>query len=164
MNNLLNKIKGILNQASQTTESKNKEEEDPLTNSLNYNFSMKERTTTSNKSFNVNDLESIIVKNISSYKIGLREIDFIYESIKGSENDGADDETKMKLIGKIYMTPITKLNEFFGNYKLQFNQNILEAGSSNFPTAKSKNCVFKGKWVYEVLLLTNGLFQIGWVS
>lgn len=32
-----------------------------------------------------------------------------------------------------------------------------------FGTVMANTCVFSGAWYYEVLLLTNGIMQIGWV-
>ncbi|XP_066900306.1 E3 ubiquitin-protein ligase RNF123 isoform X12 [Kogia breviceps] len=37
-------------------------------------------------------------------------------------------------------------------------------GHSNFGTIRSTTCVYKGKWVYEVLISSQGLMQIGWCT
>ncbi|MBW04691.1 E3 ubiquitin-protein ligase-like protein, partial [Eschrichtius robustus] len=37
-------------------------------------------------------------------------------------------------------------------------------GHSNFGTIRSTTCVYKGKWIYEVLISSQGLMQIGWCT
>uniref|UniRef100_A0AAY4AXJ6 SPRY domain-containing protein n=1 Tax=Denticeps clupeoides TaxID=299321 RepID=A0AAY4AXJ6_9TELE len=37
-------------------------------------------------------------------------------------------------------------------------------GHSNFSSIRATTCVFKGKWVYEVLISSQGLMQIGWCT
>ncbi|XP_060766371.1 E3 ubiquitin-protein ligase RNF123 isoform X2 [Neoarius graeffei] len=37
-------------------------------------------------------------------------------------------------------------------------------GHSNFSSIRSTTCVFKGKWMYEVLISSQGLMQIGWCT
>ena len=48
----------------------------------------------------------------------------------------------------------------FGKLSLFNDGNKIEA-KSNFVSVRANNCLIKGKWCYEVLLLSNGLFQIG---
>eukprot|EP01091_Cochliopodium_minus_P011049 TRINITY_DN3069_c0_g1_i1.p1 TRINITY_DN3069_c0_g1~~TRINITY_DN3069_c0_g1_i1.p1 ORF type:complete len:699 (-),score=235.78 TRINITY_DN3069_c0_g1_i1:97-2193(-) len=49
----------------------------------------------------------------------------------------------------------------FGNFDI--NSEILEiSSSSNFSSFRANTCVFDGKWMYEVILLSDGLQQIGW--
>lgn len=166
MDSYINLLKGYISKYTSKTsdaESKIKEEEDIKEPEHSYKLSIV-KTLNSSSNINIEEIESQILKDINNYKLELREIDYLYNLLSESKVEAADDETKMKLIGKIYMAPITYLEDFYGKYKYNVNKNILEAENSNFPTAKSKNCVFKGKWVYEILLLTNGLFQAGWVS
>lgn len=40
--------------------------------------------------------------------------------------------------------------------------NLAIIGNSNFQSVKASHCVYKGKWMYEVLLGTSGLMQVGW--
>ncbi|KAM9444357.1 E3 ubiquitin-protein ligase RNF123 isoform 1-T2 [Clarias gariepinus] len=37
-------------------------------------------------------------------------------------------------------------------------------GHSNFSSIRAATCVFKGKWIYEVLISSQGLMQIGWCT
>uniref|UniRef100_A0A8C9SEB7 E3 ubiquitin-protein ligase RNF123 n=1 Tax=Scleropages formosus TaxID=113540 RepID=A0A8C9SEB7_SCLFO len=37
-------------------------------------------------------------------------------------------------------------------------------GHSNFSSIRATTCVFKGKWIYEVLISSQGLMQIGWCT
>ncbi|XP_046730730.1 E3 ubiquitin-protein ligase RNF123 [Silurus meridionalis] len=37
-------------------------------------------------------------------------------------------------------------------------------GHSNFSSIRATSCVFKGKWMYEVLISSQGLMQIGWCT
>ncbi|XP_036415863.1 E3 ubiquitin-protein ligase RNF123 isoform X2 [Colossoma macropomum] len=37
-------------------------------------------------------------------------------------------------------------------------------GHSNFSSIRATTCVYKGKWVYEVLISSEGLMQIGWCT
>lgn len=37
-------------------------------------------------------------------------------------------------------------------------------GHSNFGTIRSTTCVYKGKWVYELLISSQGLMQVGWCT
>ncbi|KAK3536579.1 hypothetical protein QTP86_013775 [Hemibagrus guttatus] len=37
-------------------------------------------------------------------------------------------------------------------------------GHSNFSSIRATTCVFKGKWMYEVLISSQGLMQIGWCT
>ena len=68
---------------------------------------------------------------------------------------------KQKEIGKIG-TSLTLLNLKTAKGKVQtfYDGNKIEAKDS-FVTVRANNCIMKGKWCYEVLLLSNGLFQFG---
>ena len=48
----------------------------------------------------------------------------------------------------------------FGKVQTYYDGNKIEAKDS-FVSIRANNCLMKGKWCYEVLLLSNGLFQIG---
>uniref|UniRef100_A0A8B9PPK0 Ring finger protein 123 n=1 Tax=Apteryx owenii TaxID=8824 RepID=A0A8B9PPK0_APTOW len=37
-------------------------------------------------------------------------------------------------------------------------------GHSNFGSIRATTCVYKGKWIYEVLISSQGLMQIGWCT
>ncbi|XP_078485178.1 E3 ubiquitin-protein ligase RNF123 [Ciona intestinalis] len=42
--------------------------------------------------------------------------------------------------------------------------NLAVIGNTNFQSVKASHCVYKGKWIYEVLLGTAGLMQVGWCT
>ena len=52
------------------------------------------------------------------------------------------------------------LKTSFGKVQTYYDGNKLEARDS-FVSIRASNCLIKGKWCYEVLLLSNGLFQLG---
>uniref|UniRef100_A0A8C3GTZ1 E3 ubiquitin-protein ligase RNF123 n=1 Tax=Corvus moneduloides TaxID=1196302 RepID=A0A8C3GTZ1_CORMO len=41
---------------------------------------------------------------------------------------------------------------------------LLVIGHSNFGSIRATTCVYKGKWIYEVLISSQGLMQIGWCT
>ena len=51
----------------------------------------------------------------------------------------------------------------FGKILKYYDGNKIEARDS-FVTVRANNCIMKGKWCYEVLLLSNGLFQFGGIK
>ena len=68
---------------------------------------------------------------------------------------------KQKSIGKIgTSTTLIDLKTNFGKLQTYYDGNKIEARDS-FVSVRANNCVFKGKWCYEVLLESNGLFQFG---
>ena len=48
----------------------------------------------------------------------------------------------------------------YGKVQTYYDGNKIEARDS-FVSIRANNCVMKGRWCYEVLLLSNGLFQLG---
>ena len=68
----------------------------------------------------------------------------------------------MKIIGKIGEEP-TELDRESANEELDLRLNNLKCSSiGSFTSIRTNNCVFKGRWCYEVLLLSNNLIQMGW--
>ena len=68
---------------------------------------------------------------------------------------------KQKTIGKIgTSTTLIDLKTNLGALKTYYDGNKIEARDS-FVSVRANNCVVKGKWCYEVLLESNGLFQLG---
>ena len=68
---------------------------------------------------------------------------------------------KQKSIGKIgTSTTLIDLKTNLGALKTYYDGNKIEA-RDNFVSVRANNCVVKGKWCYEVLLESNGLFQLG---
>ncbi|XP_070557692.1 E3 ubiquitin-protein ligase RNF123-like isoform X4 [Ptychodera flava] len=43
-------------------------------------------------------------------------------------------------------------------------EKLVLASQSNFSTAKANVCLYKGKWVYEVMLGSKGVMQLGWCT
>ena len=65
------------------------------------------------------------------------------------------------MIGKIGTSKtIIDLKTAYGKVQTYYDGNKLEARDS-FVSIRANNCLVKGKWCYEVLLLSNGLFQFG---
>jgi hypothetical protein len=112
------------------------------------------------KDFIKNNNEANSEKDYSS--LNLKEDDTVLISKNESNLNNLSDNDKMKEIGKIYISDDSSLTEYSDSREIRYNNSRFEA-ISNFPTIKSKNCVFKGKWFYEVRIITNKLFQIGWV-
>ena len=52
------------------------------------------------------------------------------------------------------------LKTLYGKVQTYYDGNKVEARDS-FVSIRANNCLVKGKWCYEVLLLSNGLFQLG---
>ena len=68
---------------------------------------------------------------------------------------------KQRAIGKIgTSTTLIDLKTNYGKLQTYYDGNKLEA-RDNFVSVRANNCVVKGKWCYEVLLESNGLFQFG---
>lgn len=111
------------------------------------------------KSFN--DYCKIINTLISSKK-NINELNYRYENQipKEKQISKATNIEKMKAIGKIGLNP-TEINSIFSRGILSFNKNKYEETKS-FASIYTNNAVVKGKWCYEVQLITNGLFQLGW--
>ena len=98
------------------------------------------------------------------------ELDYLYEkkmlSMNKDPKTAKNNLDKMKVVGKIYSTNQTcfEVNEVGrNNFNIKFNKLKLESKAryNTFLSVMATNCVFSGKWCYEVTLLTNGLFQIG---
>ena len=68
---------------------------------------------------------------------------------------------KHKEIGKIGTSvTLLDLKTVKGEVQTFYDGNKIEAKES-FVSLRANNCIMKGKWCYEVLLLSNGLFQLG---
>lgn len=68
---------------------------------------------------------------------------------------------KLKEIGKLgTSSTIIDLKTAHGKLNTYNDGNKIEAKDS-FVSVRANNCLYKGKWCYEVLLESNGLFQIG---
>jgi hypothetical protein len=143
-----------------SSESKLKEEEDPYKQKFDITFN--KPNIVNNDEIIANGLEILLSDLINKYDPNLRELDYRYSSVTNdTELTNPSDIQKMKAIGKIYNDVNSKFSDFTSSAISSYNESRIEA-YSNFPTTRSKNCFFKGKWAYEVRLITNNLFQIGW--
>ena len=69
---------------------------------------------------------------------------------------------KYNIIGKIGTSKtLIDTKTSLGKIQQFYDGNKIEARDS-FVSVRANNCVMKGKWCYEVLLLSNGLFQFGY--
>ena len=112
---------------------------------------------------------NIFLNTIKKHKIFYQnELDYLYKqklkSLKKETKPSNNDIEKMKLVGKIYTSNQTcmQMNDTGRkDLNISFNKLKVESCSNNFVSTFANNCVIKGKWCYEVTLLTGGLFQIG---
>lgn len=114
-------------------------------------------------------------KILRNYQPNNTEIDFRYtkycennnlpieQSINTYNNPGLTKIDKMKAIGKIGEDN-TILDQNSSNESLEPKYGRLKLESvGSFASIRANNCVYKGKWFYEVQLLSSKLCQIGWV-
>lgn len=79
--------------------------------------------------------------------------------------DSEDNESQGQVEGRL--GPSTVVLDHTGGFEglLLVDDDLLGViGHSNFGTIRSTTCVYKGKWVYEVLISSQGLMQIGWCT
>ncbi|CAO2633588.1 E3 ubiquitin-protein ligase RNF123 [Lemmus lemmus] len=79
--------------------------------------------------------------------------------------DSEDEESQGQVEGRL--GPSTVVLDHTGGFEglLLVDDDLLGViGHSNFGTIRSTTCVYKGKWVYEVLISSQGLMQIGWCT
>ena len=112
----------------------------------------------------------ISTKNKEKRVFYKNELDYLYTNKMLAKNKDPkltkNDVEKMKEVGKIYTSEHTcfEINEIGrNNMNIKFNKLKIECigNYNNFQSILANNCVIGGKWCYEVTLLTNGLFQIG---
>ena len=98
------------------------------------------------------------------------ELDYLFtkkmQSMNKDPKTAKNDLDKMKIVGKIYTSNQTgfDMNEIGrNNMSIKFNKLKIECTSNAnaFQSIAANNCIISGKWCYEVTILTNGLFQIG---
>ena len=109
----------------------------------------------------INEIENLInPKNIFSSELEYRFSKLNNNPIKNSEKKISEIEMMIK-VGKIGKKE-TQLDEKSSYEKIKFQNNFKKIESqTNFASIRANNCIFKGKWCYEVNLITNGLMQIG---
>ncbi|XP_064352604.1 E3 ubiquitin-protein ligase RNF123 isoform X3 [Camelus dromedarius] len=79
--------------------------------------------------------------------------------------DNENEESRGQVEGRL--GPSTVVLDHTGGFEglLLVDDDLLGViGHSNFGTIRSTTCVYKGKWVYEVLISSQGLMQIGWCT
>ncbi|XP_023604361.1 E3 ubiquitin-protein ligase RNF123 [Myotis lucifugus] len=79
--------------------------------------------------------------------------------------DSEEEESQGQVEGRL--GPSTVVLDHTGGFEglLLVDDDLLGViGHSNFGTIRSTTCVYKGKWVYEVLISSQGLMQIGWCT
>ena len=112
----------------------------------------------------------ILTKNKEKRVFYKNELDYLFtKKVQALNKDPKlykTDIDKMKLVGKIYTSYQTgfDINEIGrNNMAIKFNKLKIEciANINTFQSIAANNCIISGKWCYEVTLLTNGLFQIG---
>ena len=139
-------------------------------NPLIKNFKLDKKCFASYDDFFENEKNLFLNKQKEKKVFYKTELDYLYEkkmlAMNKDPKTAKNNIDKMKVVGKIYSTNQTRfeLNEAGNNnFNIKFNKLKIECKSrfNNFLSLMANNCVFSGKWVYEVTLLTNGLFQIG---
>ena len=139
-------------------------------NSLIKNFKSEKTKLVSYEDYFENQKNLILNKGKEKRVFYKNELDYLYEkkmlSMKKDPKTAKTNLEKMKVVGKIYASNQTcfEVNEAGrNNFNIKFNKLKIEARSNynSFLSLMANNCVFSGKWCYEVTLLTNGLFQIG---
>lgn len=81
-------------------------------------------------------------------------------TIKNGENYSLYKEANGRLGPKVVLLDP---NSKGGVVEIQ-NEGLTAESHSNFGSIRANVCVFKGKWMYEVLLGTAGIQQIGWAT
>ncbi|KAI4532422.1 hypothetical protein MG293_017687 [Ovis ammon polii] len=79
--------------------------------------------------------------------------------------DKEEEESQEQVEGRL--GPSTVVLDHTGGFEglLLVDDDLLGViGHSNFGTIRSTTCVYKGKWIYEVLISSQGLMQIGWCT
>ncbi|XP_019403035.1 PREDICTED: E3 ubiquitin-protein ligase RNF123 isoform X3 [Crocodylus porosus] len=82
-----------------------------------------------------------------------------------AEDSGSDDSGDQIVDGRL--GPPTVVLDHTSGFEglLLVDDDLLGViGHSNFGSIRATTCVFKGKWIYEVLISSQGLMQIGWCT
>ena len=93
------------------------------------------------------------------------ELDYLYQTKLKTPKQNETNINKMKEVGKIYLSNQTFFDPVpIGQNAVLFYNNLKIESTNSFLSVKANNCITSGKWSYEVLLLTNGLMQIGFAQ
>ncbi|XP_053932258.1 E3 ubiquitin-protein ligase RNF123 isoform X1 [Cuculus canorus] len=82
-----------------------------------------------------------------------------------AEEDDSDDSRDQGAEGRL--GPSTVVLDHTSGFEglLLVDDDLLGViGHSNFGSIRATTCVYKGKWIYEVLISSQGLMQIGWCT
>uniref|UniRef100_A0A674GFM0 E3 ubiquitin-protein ligase RNF123 n=1 Tax=Taeniopygia guttata TaxID=59729 RepID=A0A674GFM0_TAEGU len=82
-----------------------------------------------------------------------------------SEENGSEDSRDQVAEGRL--GPSTVVLDHTSGFEglLLVDDDLLGViGHSNFGSIRATTCVYKGKWIYEVLISSQGLMQIGWCT
>nr|XP_060621707.1 E3 ubiquitin-protein ligase RNF123 isoform X3 [Anolis sagrei ordinatus] len=82
-----------------------------------------------------------------------------------AENGGSEDGQDQVVEGRL--GPSTVVLDHTSGFEglLLVDDDLLGViGHSNFGSIRATTCVYKGKWIYEVLISSQGLMQIGWCT
>ncbi|XP_071669162.1 E3 ubiquitin-protein ligase RNF123 [Patagioenas fasciata] len=82
-----------------------------------------------------------------------------------AEEDGSEDSRDQVAEGRL--GPSTVVLDHTSGFEglLLVDDDLLGViGHSNFGSIRATTCVYKGKWIYEVLISSQGLMQIGWCT
>lgn len=105
------------------------------------------------------------MKIIGLYRENFKEYDYRLAQIQKEDDSMKVDDgviEKLKMIGKIGEES-TVLDKESSTEDIELkNDKLRMAANGTFTSIRANNCVFKGKWCYEVMLLSNKLSQIGW--
>lgn len=112
--------------------------------------------------FSLCSLKEYIANQIKVYTPEMSEIDYRISNMTFIKKNIPDDINKMKKIGKISIsnTTVLDMNSIEGEVSLSYDMNKIESKSS-FVSLRTNNALISGKWCYEVILFSNGLFQLG---
>ncbi|XP_039628997.1 E3 ubiquitin-protein ligase RNF123 [Polypterus senegalus] len=81
------------------------------------------------------------------------------------EGETADETKELTVDGRLGPpTVVLDHNSGFEGLLLVDDDLLGVIGHSNFSSIRATTCVFKGKWIYEVLISSQGLMQIGWCT
>ncbi|NXY38157.1 RN123 ligase, partial [Pomatorhinus ruficollis] len=82
-----------------------------------------------------------------------------------AEENGSEDSRDQVVEGRL--GPSTVVLDHTSGFEglLLVDDDLLGViGHSNFGSIRATTCVYKGKWIYEVLISSQGLMQIGWCT
>ncbi|KGL84088.1 E3 ubiquitin-protein ligase RNF123 [Tinamus guttatus] len=82
-----------------------------------------------------------------------------------AEENGFEDGRDQAAEGRLGPSPVVLDHTSGFEGLLLVDDDLLGViGHSNFGSIRATTCVYKGKWIYEVLISSQGLMQIGWCT